>query len=436
VSHEGVALPERFRYPQDAREQLERAKAYVRRVLGTDPVGLWPSEGSVSDEALALAADCGFTWAASDNGVLGRTLDQTPGVDVTYQAYLWQQQSRQIKLLFRDHFLSDVIGFEYSRMDATAAADHFLSRIRENSQGRESLVPIILDGENAWEWYAAHGRPFLRELYRRIADDPNLEALTVSEALARHEARPLSRVFPGSWINANFDIWIGAEEDNRAWELLLAARRAYEEHAASAPEAARALAYEEILIAEGSDWCWWYGPEHHSDNQAEFDQLYRDHVANVYRALKLPVPEALSHPIQRAHEGETHTPPLHALEITLDGEITSAFEWMGAGYYRPDLRSGAMHGGAPPAREMYYGTGGGQLYVRIESPGAGVRFALEFESGPVPTRIALGRTLEMAAVLAGSRFRVIAESDGLPPTTLPAQGWIEIHEPLPLVVTS
>ena len=427
VSHEGVPLPERFRYPQDARVQLERARDYMRQTLGAEPVGLWPSEGAVSDQALALAADCGFTWAASDNGVLGRTLDRTPDVEVTYQPYLWQQDGRAMRLLFRDHFLSDLIGFEYARMEPAAAAEHFLQRIRENTNGRESLVPIILDGENAWEWYPAQGRTFLRELYQRIAADSTLEAVTVSEALERHPARPIERVFPGSWINANFDIWIGGEEDNRAWDLLLAARRAYDLHAAAASDGARSLAHEELLIAEGSDWCWWYGPEHHSDNQAEFDQLYRDHLANVYRALNLPVPEGLSHPVQsRWQEGDLHTSPLHSLEITLDGEITSAFEWMGAGHFRPDARSGAMHGGAPPVREMFYGTGDGQLYVRLEGAVAGSRFAIEFDTGPARTRAASGRITELAAERAGARFRVIAESDGLPATTLPAQGWIEL----------
>ncbi len=167
-------------------------------------------------------------------------------------------------------------------------------------------MPIILDGENAWEWYEANGRPFLRELYRRISEDPALEALTVSEALAKFEAEPLHGIFPGSWINANFNIWIGAEEDNQAWELLLAARRAYDE-TPDVPESARKLAYEELLIAEGSDWNWWYGPEHGSDNRPEFDQLYRDHLINVYRALGLVPPEALSRSILRVEQsGEIH----------------------------------------------------------------------------------------------------------------------------------
>ncbi len=291
VSHPGVPLPRRFSYPGDAREQLSRTRSYMKEKLGVAPVGLWPSEGSVSDEALALAADCGFTWAASDNGVLARTLGREAGCDLTYQAYVWSQKNREIRLLFRDHFLSDLIGFNYQHMGAAQAAEHFLNQVRQNCAGQDSLVPIILDGENAWEYYDHNGRPFLRELYRRISDDPRVEALTISEALARHEARPLGSIFPGSWINANFDVWIGAEEDNLAWELLLDARRAYDA-ALDVPDKMRKLAYEELLIAEGSDWCWWYGPEHSSDNRQEFDELYRDHLSNVYRALGQEPPQA------------------------------------------------------------------------------------------------------------------------------------------------
>lgn len=428
VSRPGVTLPPRFSYPQDARTQLERAKGYMRRTLGTDPVGLWPSEGSVSDEVLGLAAELGFQWAATDNGVLGRSLNRDPGVDLTYQPYEWQREGRHIKMLFRDHYLSDLIGFEYSRMDASQAADHFLDRIRHNAGGRDCLVPIVLDGENAWEWYWAQGRPFLRELYRRIETDPHLEALTVSEALAKYEAAPLGHVVPGSWINANFDIWIGAEEDNKAWEYLLAARRAYDEHADKVSAAARALAFEELLISEGSDWNWWYGPEHGSDNRAEFDQLYRDHLANVYRALGLEVPEVLNHPIlhQQPQEGDIHERPANALEVTLDGEITSAFEWMGAGRFRPDPRSGAMHGGLPPAREMLYGFRDGRVFVLLHGAAADAEFHVEFDGGGNETRVVRERVVEMEAPVTGPRFRVAVKRNGLAPVMVPGDGWIEV----------
>jgi len=425
VSHPGLPLPSRFSYPQDAREQLERARTYMLEKLGVAPAGLWPSEGSVSDEALALAADCGFTWAASDNGVLSRTLGRDAGCDVTYRSYLWRQKGREMRLLFRDHYLSDLIGFEYARMAPADAAAHFLDRIRENAKGFDALVPIVLDGENAWEWYEANGRPFLRELYRRISDDPALQALTVSEALARFEAQPLDHIFPGSWINANFDIWIGAEEDNLAWELLLAARQAYDQ-AHDVPEAARRLAYDELLIAEGSDWNWWYGPEHGSDNRPEFDQLYRDHLSNVYHSLGLALPEALSRPILRSDQpGEFHQPPQNEIQATIDGHVTSYFEWMGAGRYRPDPRSGAMHGGSAPLQELFYGCDDTHVYIRLDGAGD-ARVTVEFDSGPVGIDVAADRIIEIRARRAGPRFRVGISQNGLPSVTVPANGWIEI----------
>ena len=424
VSHPHVPLPPRFRYPEDAREQLCRARSYMREKIGVAPIGLWPSEGSVSDEALALAAGCGFEWAASDNGVLARTLNQPAGADLTYQAYRWSQNGHQLGLLFRDHYLSDLIGFTYQHMDAAQAAEDFLARIHHNAGGREALVPIILDGENAWDWYPENGRTFLRELYRRISADPNLEAVTIAEALARFEARPLNGIFPGSWINANFDIWIGAEEDNLAWEYLLQARRAFEE-AKDVPANMRQLAHEELLIAEGSDWNWWYGPEHSSDTRPEFDQLYRAHLSNVYRALGRQPPEALARPILTIQQGEVRERPLNLIHATLDGEVTSYFEWLGAGRYHPDPRSGAMHGGEPPIRELYYGTDGEFLFIRLEDGHAG-NFKIEFESGPVPTEIAKGTIVEMRAKLAGDRFRVTMTRDGLPAITVPAQDWIEL----------
>lgn len=425
VAHPGVVLPRRFRYPDDAKEQLQRARSYMQEKLGVAPQGLWPSEGSVSDEALTLAADCGFRWAATDNGVLARTLNRDAGVDVTYQAYRWCKDGRELGMLFRDHYLSDLIGFQYAHMGAADAAEHFLARIRENCHGRDALVPIILDGENAWEWYEANGRPFLRELYRRISDDPSLESVTVAEALDRFEAKPLDHIFPGSWINANFDVWIGAEEDDESWERLREAREFYDQKKTGVSEDARKLAFEELLIAEGSDWNWWYGPEHGSDNRPEFDQLYRDHLANVYRALDEPPPANLSYPILMGQQGESHEPPANPLQVVLDGEVTSAFEWMGAGRYRPDLRSGAMHSSGPAVREIFYGCDDGNLFVRVDGL-KDAKFGIEFENGPTPVKVAKGKIVELEAPRAGKRFRVSVAQDGLPPTTVPANGWIEL----------
>jgi len=476
-AHPGVSLPTRFRYPEDARAQLERARQYVAQRFGAPPAGLWPSEGSVSDEALDLAAELGFEWAASDNGVLSRTLGHTAGVQETYRPYLWRRGRRQIRLVFRDHFLSDLIGFVYSRMGAAEAARDFLDRVRENCRpilaaGQDALAPVILDGENAWEYYDRNGRPFLRELYRRISEDPAIQSLTFSEALRLIEPAPLDRIFPGSWINANFDIWIGHEEDNRAWEYLLRARQTYQQRAAKVPESARRLAYEEILIAEGSDWCWWYGPEHDSANRPEFDELYRAHLANVYRALEIPPPEDLSRPILRLAIPELHTPPTGWIHPTVDGMVTSYFEWLGAGEYRVDVRQGAMHGRRLLIRELLYGCDQSHLYLRLdletpdfpqplearfliqaakpEDPARSFRLALTgrrvvlMECSPAEAcsgaEFAFQKVLEARFTLAclgaacGERLRVQVSlwSDGLPLDALPQQGWLEISTAEPL----
>jgi len=447
ISHPHVPLPSRFQYPQDARHQLVTAREYIEREFGRAPVGLWPSEGSVSDEALALAAEVGFEWAASDNGVLAQTLHKTAGADSTYRSYLWRQNGRELRLIFRDHFLSDQVGFVYSKMSAAEAADQFLDRIRANAQplasgGADVLVPIILDGENAWEYYYQNGRPFLRELYARISSADDLDALTVSEALRIDRARPLDHIFPGSWINANFDVWIGAQEDNLAWEYLLRARKKFDELADSASEDARRLAFEELLIAEGSDWCWWYGPEHHSENRVEFDALYRQHLANVYEALNVVAPEELSRPILMTQAAYSHQPPMNPIQATIDGEVTSYFEWMGAGRYRSDSRSGSMHGPRNTARELFYGADGSNLYLRLDFDGAPEFTSIELRTAAAAIPLASGRGVEQAQrrvfearvpfeLLNISKneplsFRVALMADDVALEQIPPDGWIEL----------
>jgi alpha-amylase/alpha-mannosidase (GH57 family) len=370
VSHPHVPLPPRFCYPADAMLQLQMARDYVKKTFGVAPVGLWPSEGSVSDHVLELAAAAGFQWTATDNGVLDRTLRRPATPDVTYRPYLWSQRDRQIRMIFRDHVLSDLIGFVYSGMGAADAAQDFLNRIHDNCRpllesGGDALVPIILDGENAWEYYDRNGRPFFRELYGRIQDTWNMEAITVREAFERITPEPLTHIFPGSWINANFDVWIGAEEDNKSWKLLLDARKALDE-AQNVTEEQRIRAREEIMIAEGSDWNWWYGPEHETANAVEFDQIYREHLANVYRALGLPTPVELSLPILKFARQESQTTPDGPVSPRINGTVDSYFEWMGAGVYRVDQRSGSMHGKRVLVKEVHYGASDHRVYLRVD----------------------------------------------------------------------
>jgi alpha-amylase/alpha-mannosidase (GH57 family) len=475
-----VPLPPRFRYPDDARRQLVLAREYMARQFGAAPAGLWPSEGSVSDEVFAMASELGFEWAATDSGVLNRTLGRVVPVDGLYRPYCWRQGGKTLNAIFRDHFLSDLIGFVYAKMDAAQAAEDFLRRIRENcaglaAAGRDALVPIILDGENAWEYYDHNGRPFLRELYRRITEDRRMSAVTVSEALRLLAPEPVDHIFPGSWIDANFDVWIGAEEDNQAWTHLLRARRAYDS-AAGVAEDQRRLALEELLIAEGSDWCWWYGPEHHSANRVEFDQLYRSHLANVYRFLNLTPPEELSRPILRVELPEVRVAPSGPVTPVIDGEVTSYFEWIGAGIYRVDERTGSMHGKTFLVKEVYFGSDGASFYLRVDfhagcerelarmearvtaqtldgahsssveigfANGAARATGMKLAAPPPegqPVECAFARVLEARISLksmgvapgGGLRFQFSLWQSGLPMDAVPQQGWLEMRTTDPL----
>jgi alpha-amylase/alpha-mannosidase (GH57 family) len=456
VSHPHVPLPPRFSYPEDARLQLEMAREYIKETFGVAPVGLWPSEGSVSDQALNIAASVGFEWAGTDNGVLDRTLGRAATPDVTYRPYEWRQEGHAMKIIFRDHLMSDLIGFVYSGMGARDAAQDFLRRVRENcrgilASGRDALVPIILDGENAWEYYDRSGRPFFRELYGAIEADVSMEAVTVSEAFRRMEPQQLDHIFPGSWINANFDVWIGAEEDNLAWKFLLDARQAYES-SVGVPADRRKLALEELLISEGSDWNWWYGPEHESANRVEFDQIYREHLANVYRALGITPPVELSRPILKSQAEEAQTPALGPISPTVNGTVDSYFEWLGAGVYKVDQRQGSMHGKRQLVKEVRYGTDGDSVFLRVdfgEEPKALENLEIQVHSGAVRERQGVIRILGGAAESEGlgivAAFQDVLEisvpmngsageiglsfwQDGLPLEAVPREGSLHVDE--------
>ena len=384
VSSPGLPLPQnRFRHPEDAREQLTRGLDLHQKVFGVRPKGIWPSEGSVSEEALAIAASLGINWMATDEGVLGRSTGlffardgngRLPAnlAEKLYNIHRYENGSTTMHLVFRDHTISDLIGFVYSGMAPADAARHLIGNIKEAAapvlaKGRDAVVSIILDGENAWEYYPKSGREFLRRFYDGLQRDPGVEAVTISEAIQRHkDFGKMTSLVPGSWINANFNVWIGAPEDNRAWDYLYHAREFYAQNAARATDAQRKLAFEEILIAEGSDWNWWYGPEHHSANDRDFDELYRKHLSNVYQALGAAPPDYLSQPITGVEIRPTFQPQTAYIHPRVAGDKVRYFEWMGAAAYTADHRAGAMHGKQFLLDSVYAGIDATHLYGRLD----------------------------------------------------------------------
>jgi alpha-amylase/alpha-mannosidase (GH57 family) len=386
VSSPNLPLPRsRFSHVEDAAEQLQRGLALHERVFGVRPRGVWPSEGSVSNEVMAIAHKLGVSWMATDEGVLGRSADtyfertrdgrlQPESAAKLYNIYRHQENEPGMHLVFRDHSLSDLIGFVYSGMPPADAAQHFINQVKGSAQsvlqqGRDAVVSVILDGENAWEYFPKSGREFLRHLYRAIQDDPEFEALTISEAIDRHNPEDfgtLSNLVPGSWINSNFNVWIGAPEDNRAWDYLAAARSFFSENHSVVTAEQRALAYEELLIAEGSDWNWWYGPEHHSANDVDFDELYRKHLSNVYQALGSPPPEYLAQPLIRTETVARFVDQTAYITPRMDGYATGYFDWIGAAHYCADHRNSAMHGKTFLLDSAYAGMDHEFLYTRLD----------------------------------------------------------------------
>ena len=399
-AHPQAARPRvRFARPEDARLQIERAIAFHEAAFGERPRGMWPSEGSVSDAAVQLIADAGLQWIATDEDILARSLQEPMRPDLLYRPYRLGDAGPVA--LFRDHALSDRIGFHYKSWDAYGAAEDFLGRVRdagrrfsEATGGEVATVSVILDGENAWEYYAGGGRPFLRALYGALDRARDIQTVTMAEAAAG-PARPLPSIFPGSWINGDFYIWIGHRDDHRAWDQLSAARATYDARAGQVDATARDKALEEILIAEGSDWFWWYGDDHSSDHDADFDDLFRRHLRNAYAALGAPVPEELFATNISAGSGPYFLEPSGPLAITLDGRDSSYLEWVGAVAPSLSRSGGAMHEIAAAALilEVRVGVSRDALCLRLEAP----RLAPMIAAGAA----------SLAIVMSGAEVRVV-----------------------------
>jgi alpha-amylase/alpha-mannosidase (GH57 family) len=374
-----IALPGTlFAHPGDAKEQVRRAKDRFRQAFGLPPAGMWPSEGSLSDATASLAREEGLRWLASDEAVLGNTLrkagrvgDRLPDRQ-KFNAYSWGPGADGPCLFFRDHGLSDLIGFTYSRWRAEDAAADLVERLRRihnelPDEGRHFVVPIILDGENAWEHYPNNGADFLEHLYRRLTEASRLRTVTMSEFLDLEPHREkLDSLVAGSWIYGNLATWMGHPEKNRGWELLAEARsfldaRRHEEGDSDRYQAA----FQEMMIAEGSDWFWWYGDDHPTQNAADFDALFRGHIKNIYRLLGQTPPAALDLAIKRAEARTQYRGPVHTISPVIDGRVTDYFEWLSAGFATP-VAGASMHRSESWIEKIYFGYDRRKFYLRID----------------------------------------------------------------------
>jgi len=408
----GAALPGLpFSWPEDARIQLEQGRGVFHDLFGSYPGGLWPSEGSISPATLEMASVAGFRWAATDEILLARAFGKTvrrdpEGIPIEpdwfYRPYAAVTKNGSIPVFFRDHHLSDLIGFEYSRWDAHDAANNFVHNIKQiytrlasgksgNSES-EYVIPVILDGENAWEYFHDSGIEFLNVLLRKLEQlRPNIEFITLSDALDEiKEIRELPSIPTGSWIDGTFHIWIGHQEDHAAWEMLSRARTLMESKSRIYTKEGKILpphlqkARDYLMVAEGSDWCWWYGDDHFTPHGPEFDRLFRHNIKAAYKAMGVIPLDLLDIPIIKTErifrDKNVIVAPGYYIQPRIDGVVTSYFEWNSARRVVPTPGFGTMHrAGHIILSCFYYGFSVDEIFFRFDLDKVAVENVHEIE---------------------------------------------------------
>jgi|WetSurMetagenome_2_1015567.scaffolds.fasta_scaffold00012_49 alpha-amylase/alpha-mannosidase (GH57 family) len=372
-----IKLPKkRFAHPEDAIHQIRSGIGFCEKTFGFKPLGMWPSEGSVSEDVAVAISSEGIKWIATDEEVLARSLSRplrgSEGQTLDPQALYRPYQYSGLSLFFRDHKLSDEIGFVYSGWPPEKAVNDFiekLSNIRESlPDGQPFVVPVILDGENAWEYYINDGQDFLRALYRALSNDRRFRTVTMSEFINEFgSGEPLRKLHTGSWINADFHVWIGHDEDNLSWDYLSQTRDDLTAFIKTNPCFDVSEAWKALYAAEGSDWNWWYGDEHSSDNAKQFDELFRNYLMKVYSVIGKDIPANLYEPILLEDRNIAPDTAIKGfIYPRIDGVVSNYYEWYNSGQIDVKRGGGSMHKAESVISDLYYGFDKDNLYIRLD----------------------------------------------------------------------
>ena len=378
--------PESFHYPEDAKAQIKKAIAFHKEIFGSAPKGMWPSEGAVCPEMIHTLCDEGIRWIATDEEILFHSIDVGRREDTLYKPHLASYDGEGVNIVFRDRVLSDMIGFSYHSMRPDDAVEDFCQRLKTIPKG---LVCIALDGENPWESYPDSGRSFLTRLYTRLSSDKEITCVKIGKYLNEHPpGEEIERIYTGSWINHNLGVWIGSPEENMAWDYLTRTRRFLADYQKKVEVACDSsnigfrrfwssfkdrqkkvevneLAWDEIYVAEGSDWFWWYGDDFYTDYKAQFDHLFRMHLENVFKILGKEIPEYLKNPIINLGMVKPVREPVGPLSPQIDG-VSDFYEWRAGGLYQVRKGGGAMYKRKSTISAIYYGFDIHNLYIRLD----------------------------------------------------------------------
>ncbi len=371
-------MPPRYSWPDDATWHLTEGKRYAEEHLGGTFSGMWPAEGSVAPELVPVAVEAGINWFATDEGILFRSVGNSNKGQVLYKPWAVEHNGKRSAVFFRDKYISDLIGFAFSKMEAEKAVESFMQHLRGAAfsvpdEHAAPVVSVILDGENAWENYPNNGRDFLFTLFDKLSQSKDIVPATFSEVLTSQpvEKMPLIHTLAsGSWINSDYMIWIGNEEDNTAWDYLRRTRRFLADYLAQHPELpvpTRDEAMRAIYRAEGSDWFWWYGDQFSTENDYLFDRLFRRHLRKVYTVLGITAPTYLETPIKLSSRQEFIVAPENLVTPVISGREDSFYDWTGAGMYDNQRRpGGSMYNSIRVIKELWYGFDDRNLFFKIK----------------------------------------------------------------------
>ncbi len=399
-SNPNLAIPFEFSHPEDAANQLSEGIKVFEKFFGQKPRGIWPSEGSVCQELIPILSQLGVNWIATDEEILARSLKTSfrrdeHGVPNRPELLYKPWKCDEVKIVFRDHILSDLIGFVYNRWDQKEAAQDLtkkLLHIRNSLPTFDNfIVPIILDGENAWESYVNDGTEFLENLYKNFIEN-NIATTTISKFLEKNEVKNrITSLFPGSWISANFNIWISHPEDQKAWQIvkdirdLLVKKRVTDE-----------TIWNRFYILEGSDWYWWFGEEHYTLIDEVFDELFRLNAYWIYKKINEEPPSELFSAIKLSAKVLTYQPNDRMTPI-IDGRLTNFYEWYHAGHADVKRMGGTMHRFAGLFSTIYCGFDDKNLYIRFDVDNQNItecEFKIKFYK-PKELEVTLGKSQDI-----------------------------------------
>ena len=372
-------LPVALKMKDMAILQVKKALDRIEEVFGVRPKGFWPPELCICPKTLNLLANEGIEWTISDERILADSAkfnfvrDFKGNLSDPYhllKVYQYQTKSAPINIIFRDRSIPNLINFEYAGINPDLAAGDLYDKIKmiQNkllvSPDKTHLLTIAQDGENCWENYENDGNDFLGKLYTLIENDESLETVLISDYIKSDEhKKTLSKIIPGSSIDSTFKYWIGDPIKNKAWNYLEQTKEIYDKYAADKSNLGdKVKALNELMIAQGSDWFWWYGEPNNSGQDFVFDYMFREHLKNVYVALNLEIPKFLQESLITKFEIPFKR-PARRISPRIDGLQSSDDDWYNSGLIT--LLDGPVHRENKNVDKIFFGCDNKNMYFRL-----------------------------------------------------------------------